>query len=561
MSRAESAADSGGPAGESRARSGRLRVPLTLLALGLAGAALVQYRKIPGSRRPAELFAQRFTLDVRRPLESWTIRIAPAGDLAAALAAESALSDADEPAPTGTLDPRVARAWSQAGSQRGAELAAARDLLLDAIAQRPGSAGHRLLLGRLALAQRREGEQPTRPETWNVPLHAAAAAAPGVDAVWGALSRAVLEDWPRLSSSARDDAKGVFRRGFLDPAVVTRDYAAARRHLGAQAGALLPDDMASLSAALHALDGRVEIRELFSLLKRLEQATREDRVRRLERIERLHALGQADRLRSAIEGFAVNHAAELSDDRTGRTQSARVLELWPEGNPGVWPSHTRAALVLYFLRGRERDVRPAALGRAAEGVGGVPAHLRADILLLNGEIAEAEKIARSVASIGNTDWTAYFVRLSRAHVSAGRPREAQEALTRIAFESSESCEVLLVRREVARALADAAEASALDQALFVLAEPVPPESPSSEASLSLCLPPERAGRGSFAVRVRSPGETIVAYGWDGGRSGVLHISREGLVRVPLPSSPGSRVFSVGRLYGENISLHEPWVGG
>jgi hypothetical protein len=543
------------PAGR---RSGVL---LAFLAAGLAAFSVVQYREIPASRRPAEAFARRFALDLRRPFEAWTIRISPAGDLAAAIAAESALSDAGDPPPGGTLDPRAARAWSRVASERQEELAAARGLLLDTLARRPGSAAHRLLLGRLALAER-DGRAPAPPpETWTVPLQAAASAAPGVDAVWGALSRATLEDWPRLPPGQRDDARRVFRRAFLDPAVVARDYPDARRHLGAAADSLLPDDMASLAAALDALGGRAEIPDLFALLQRLTQATREDRARRLQRIERLQALGQADRLRSAIEGFAVNHTPELSDDKTGRAQSARVLELWPDGHPGVWPSHARAALLVYFLRGREADVSPAALGRAVEALSGVPAHLRADVLLANGAIADAEKIARSVASIGDPDWTAYFVRLSRAHLDAGRPAEAQEALTRIAFESSESCEVLVARREVARALGEAAETAALDRALVLLSDPVPPEGLSAVASLSLCVAPERAGRGSFAVRVRSPGDTIVTYGWDGGRLGLLRVSREGLVRVPVPATPGARVFSVSRLYGENISLHEPRVTG
>jgi hypothetical protein len=42
---------------------------------------------------------------------------------------------------------------------------------------------------------------------------------------------------------------------------------------------------------------------------------------------------------------------------------------------------------------------------------------------------------------------------------------------------------------------------------------------------------------------------------------MLHVTREGLVRVSLPATPGNRVFSVTRLYGENVSLHEPRVSG
>ena len=549
------------PAAAGRPGRRRPSVGLALGAILLAAVSVAQYRKIPAARRPAELFARRFMLDVRRPLDAATIRIAPTGDLAAALAAESALSDVDAPAPTGTLGPEVARAWSRARSERGAELAAARGLLLDALPQRPESAAHRLLLGRLALAARKEEKQPARPETWNVPLRAAAAAAPGVDAVWGALSRAVLEDWPRLSSANRNDAKDVFRRAFLDPAVVSRDFGAARRHLGVEADSLLPDQISSLTSALDAVGGRAEIRELFSLVQRLERATREDRASRLQVIERLHERGEADRLRSAIEGFAVNHVAELSDDPLGRRQSARVLELWPEGSPGVWPSHARAALLVYFLRGRERDVPPAALARAVGGLSGVPAHLRAEVLLLNGEIPGAETIARSVASIGDTDWAPYFVRLSRAHLSAGRPREALEALTRLGLEAGGSCEVLLARRDVGRAVGDTSDASAAEQELLARSALVPLDVFSPEATVPLCVPPERAGRGSFSVQVRSPGETILAYGWDGGRSGILYLAREGLVSTTVPQTPGGRLFSVGRFYGENVSIARPRLAG
>lgn len=543
----------------------RVRTTLGIAALLLAAASVLQCRQTVAERRPAERFAREFTLDLRRPLEAETIRIAPSGDFAADIVADAALRDAEERPRLESQDPRLSRAWAASLSRKAEELGAARRLLLEALASRPGSATHRFLLGRLAFAESRiEGASSDSAwlERWRRPLRAAAAAGPGVDAVWGALSRAYLEAWPRLPPVDRGEARGIFRRAFFDSGVVSRDFLAVREALGPGADSLLPTDTSALSAAIDSLGGRAGVPATLALLNRLDRAKRLDRAAWLREIETLHRQGETERLLDACESFAAQNPAGHFDDPAGRREVARVLELWPGGHAGSWPDDRRAEIVRFFLAGREPDVGPPALGRALELLTGVPNSVRAEVHLLNGETGEAEELATTAGGAGELEWISYFLRLARVHLSRGQAAEAAEALARLAPAAREDCDAVLARRDLARALGDSSDAQSLDRRLAGLRAAAQPQRDwSSGENLSLCVTPEQIRDGTLTVEIEAESPAIVAYGWDGGRSGVVALSRVNRLNVPLPRAPGRRTFTIETAVGGPVRLGEARLTG
>ena len=117
------------------------RAPRTLAALaclGLAAASVFFFVRQRSERARPEAFVKRFGLDLRRPEEIGAMKFESESDLAAAIAVRAALSDIDAPVPS-----------VPAVRAREEEIAAARDLVLDAATTRPGWAYHRFLLGRL----------------------------------------------------------------------------------------------------------------------------------------------------------------------------------------------------------------------------------------------------------------------------------------------------------------------------------------------------------------------------------------------------------------------------
>jgi hypothetical protein len=218
--------------------------------------------------------------------------------------------------------------------------------------------------------------------------------------------------------------------------------------------------------------------------------------------------------------------------------------------------------VRFFLAGREADVRPSALGRALEFLSGVPDSVRAEVQVLNGETGEAEELAAAAGGAGESEWTSYFVRLARAYISRGQAGEAAEALARLAPAAREECDGVLARRDIARALGDSDDAQSLDQRLAGLrAAAQSQEDWSSSENLSLCVAPEDIRNGALTVEIEAKNPAIVAYGWDGGRSGIVALSRVNRLNVPLPRAPGRRIFTIETAVGGPVRLGEARLTG
>src|SRR5207253_10828369 len=133
-----------------------------------------------------------------------TARYAPAGDLSFAPLVSAALDDATAPTRIAGLPPERRRLWILSVETLGDEIAGARELMLRAIAVRPGWAYHELMLGQLAyVGARRAGLPIARRELWLAPLRAAAQAAPGDGGTWSSLAAALLEAWGALPEAER----------------------------------------------------------------------------------------------------------------------------------------------------------------------------------------------------------------------------------------------------------------------------------------------------------------------------------------------------------------------
>jgi len=475
----------------------------------------------------------------------------PAGDLASDVAVQAALRDF--PGSVAVEGPASRRPAVSAESlpRRDDELHAARDVMLDAIAVRPGWAYHRFLLGRVATAAAEHSEAPVpagRHELWAGPLRQAAAAAPGLDAIWVSLAGAYLDHWPELPPTMRAQATAVMRRAFLDWDFLSRGFSSALATLGPQkAVALLPETPHALEVAARALSREGNMQDAALLMARKDRAEREDRAADLRRIEQRYHFGDIRGLRIACLSWVSEHPPGDFDDSVGRAQAARVLELYPSDRGGSWRSDPRADLVRFFLNGRESQVKREALARALESLSGVPEAILARGKVLVADLEGAEELASKSQDLDSLDWVPYFVELARLELKRGRPRDAQRALARLAAGAREDCDVLLTRRDVARALRDSAELEAVEETLKrlrVRSHSVETEPGSLETALSFCLDPDWAKGRVLIVQIEVAAPAVLVYGWDGGRSGTLLASESStILRVPLTGLSG-RNFSV-----------------
>jgi len=479
------------------------------------------------------------------------MRLEPAGDLASDVVVQASLRDF--PGSAAVEGPASRRPASAAGppSRRDDELRAARDVMLDAIAVRPGWAYHWFLLGRVATAATEHAEAPVpvgRHELWAGPLRQAAAAAPGLDAIWVSLAGAYLDHWPELTPAMRAQATAVIRRAFLDWDFLSRGFSSALATLGPQkAVALLPETPHALEVAARALSREGNMQDAALLMARRDRAEREERAADLRRIEQRYHFGDIRGLRIACLAWVSEHPPGDFDDSVGRAQAARVLELYPSDRGGSWRSDPRADLVRFFLNGRESQVKREALARALESLSGVPEAILARGKVLVADLEGAEELASKSQDLDSLDWVPYFVELARLELKRGRPRDAQRALERLADGAREDCDVLLTRRDVARALRDRAELEAVEETLKrlrVRSHSVETEPGSPEAALSFCLDPDWAKGRVLIVQIEVAAPAVLVYGWDGGRSGTLLASESStILRVPLTGLSG-RNFSV-----------------
>ena len=466
-------------------------------------------------------------------------------DLAAAIAVRAALSDIAAPVPS-----------VPAVRAREEEIAAARDLVLDAATTRPGWAYHRFLLGRLVGAgeSARGPSAPAIPDTWATPLRLAAVGAPGADEIWSALGQTYLDNWQKLSSSQRSEAIPVLRRALQDPRFVSARFLALSAAVGRdEAMGLLPENPDLLRAAADSFSLQGDLTAVAALLGRLDAAQRKARARDLARIEGRFRARDQNGLRTACADWAADHPPPELDDPAGRTQAARVLELWPTDRGGPWEGDPRADLVRFFLEGRESAVSAETLSRTLAVLSDVPDHVAARVKLRAGDIEGAEELAGRPQNQGAPEWTLYYADLARLLLKQGHSREARGALDRLALAARDDCDALLARRDVARALGDQVELSMVGQRLAALrSSPRRQDSLLGGVTLSICVDPEQVGSPDLDLKLASKGPAIVRYGWGVGREGMIFVQNEGVVSVPLAGLSGWRDLTVQSVAGPAV---------
>lgn len=517
------------------ARKSRIagRVLFAALLLCMAAMAVLHYLRDQRLREPAEEFIRAFNIDDRRPMQARVIRNKPTADLTYEVAGDIAVNDSLGEIPLSRLDEASREIWMKDIGRIDEELAEAQRLLLGGLAERPGWAYHRSLLGVIDFI-RREGTD----QRWLQTLELAMKRSPADAYLKTFVGYATIDSWDNLDEAARARAGHIFRPGLADPDFVSNSYTAVVQLLGSEtAASLIPDLPDSLDAGIDALASEGEIVAAATLYVRWERAEWRKRLEDLDTIRRRSELNDADGLRQACDLWIRRHDVHAFDTDAGRQQAAEVLELCPS-TPARWTDRdSRGEIVRFFMSGRLNQVDPRIMERAIEGLSGVPATDAAAVALAAGDLYTAEELADSAGS-SPLSWTRFLVALARHRLEGGDAKEAAEVFARIAPSALRECEVAVIRQEIAAATGRADE---VEDGVFLQ---VYPSLFWSETGVPVCIDPEK-GYDRLAVFIDvKDSPALISYGFDGGRSRtrLLAPGRRQVV-LPLEKRTGRHLFS------------------
>lgn len=543
---------------EARPAFAGARFALAGAAAVLLGLAVLHQLHDSRGREAVERFFTEFTLDARRPELVATARVEATADLAKQVAVRAATLDVAGRTPLERLTPGQRELWMRSVRELPEEVAAARELALEAVAARPGWAFHALALAELVLADEwREPAGERRVAKWLAPARLAAAWAPAVPSAYALWGAAALERWPLLGEAERGAALGALERALEDDGFRRAALGAVVQVLGAGEGlALLPETPAALAVARQVLAATATFEEKVALEKRWREAERAERGRRAAEMAASLAAARADRATVAAYEFLQRHPVDLFDDAEGREQARTVLKAVGDGRPGAWRTDPRGRLVRWFLASPLRIDSGADLSRAASGLAGVTDGTRALLHLHADDDFAWRRIVSQTDTTGSSEWTPFYVERVRRELAAGSPAEAEGALAKVSRFDREQCEVLLVRRAVARAQQrglDLAALSALWPAAFPKVLDVAAWPAKGAGSLPVCVDPEWGDEARLVLTVRADEPTLAWWGWDGGREDVA-VVREGETELwfPLAGLHGLRTFSLGPVVGAGV---------
>jgi len=516
-------------------------------SLALAVLSIVQYAGDRAGRRGAIEFVSRYHVEERRPNDARAIRNARTSESAAEVAAEVAVNDAAGGVDLSGLGARERALWLENAGDLPAELRDVRPLVLSALRSRPGWPYLSALAGMTAyeLAARSVSGRPD-PASWLVPLQTAVAAAPGDFAIAAYTAGAILSPPALAPPHAGSEERSIFRTAMHDAAFVEQFLPALIGRAGHESAlALLPDEPASLRAALRVETARGDVSASAGLVRRLDAAEWQDRRRDLEEIERLRSLGDRHAVEQRCREWVRDHDPFAFDVPQAHAQAARVLQSWPPV-PGIWKSDPRRRLVTYLMA-RTRDPRVTeALARAVEALAGVPDPIRARAAAMAGDLYEAERIHRDSGGGTGFEWTPYLLAAARSSLASGDPETAVAALGRLAPAARRECDSLLVLREVAFAQGQR------DAALPVVRPAVFDPADWGRGSIVVCIDPLHDR--TLAVTLQTDAATLLQYGFDGARLGTLSLP-PGLtrLRVPLGGREGRHMFALQPFSGATVT--------
>lgn len=517
------------------------RVGASLLLLALMGVATGVRRENRRVQRRVEDSAREFHMEERRPETFETLHLVPAADLAADVLADAAINDSLGEVSLRDMTDSQRRIWLTSLLHIDEELEASRDILLDSVAARPGWAYHWSLLGQVeyALWRRHGMSGPLGKYAWIEPLRLGVLYAEGDIPNWAFLGGAYLESWPMLSSEDRRQALSALRFAARDPDFVRRDLTWARRLVGDGVMSLLPDDPASLSAAIQAFLSANLPTKAGMLVGRWEKSERVARLRDLAALKRRIQLGDFDGARTESRSWLNQHPFDDFADLKSIDQLMELVRLWPSGSQGEWTRDPRRELVLFFLEHPEYQVDGPSLARMVDSMAGVPFVIRAQAALRVDDLAEALRMQHDADAQGSFEWNPFVRDLARFYLQKGKLERARSALAQLSASSAEECDSrLLIQRVEQKASGE--ESFGVDQ-----------ESLNTNAvtavwrkagAAAVCLGPKT--QRSVEMRAASAQPVLVDVGWDGLRAATVLCKSSIWIRFSVPLSAGLHSFFV-----------------
>ena len=529
-------------------------------ALLLLVAALHEWADVRGRARVDRFFAE-FTLDRRRPELAGTAKVEGTADLAMLVAARAATLDLVGSTPLAGLDPELRELWLRSVTMLPEEAAAARELALDAVAARPAWAFHALTLAELVLSDEwRQPPEKRRGAPWLEAMRLAAAWAPAAAGIRESWAASALERWPVLSSPERTEATHVLRAAMRDEEFQRLALRAAADVLGApESLSLLPETAAALATARAVLAPTSSFGERADIEKRWVAAERLERRRAVADIVESLEAERGEKAAALAREYLQRHPVELFDDAEGRAQARTVLRAVGDGRPGSWSSDPRGSLLRWFLASPLRPGDGSGFVRASRGLTDVPDGVRALLCLHDGDERGWKRVLEASDTEGSSEWTPFFVELARRALARGAGGDAEVAAGRISRFDLGGCDVLLVRRSVARARQNGVELAQVEndfQAAFPQVLPVSAWPASGAGTLPVCVDPERDESSTLVVSAVTREPALLWWGWDGGREGTIRLDEAGEheLSFPLAGLRGRRAFSLGPLLGGGVSL-------
>lgn len=532
--------------------------------LVLLAVSILPYAELRSARARVWTIGTRHTLEQRLPWRLDETRKQASPEETFAIFADTALDDATQPVDLPNLSPEHQELWKENLFVLDEELESARDLMLDAIASRPGWDHTRMLLGQLEYARlRRRGRvaEPSEVARWDVPLTAALAAAPENDFAYTFLAGAYVETWGLLPDSVSPRVPAVLRKALRDSAFLARSVPALAALGGAEAVlGILPRDAQKLSQAFRALAASKAPLPLVAEVHALYREREEDeRVTGLDRLVERSRLADVPGLVTESNAYLAAHPPRELDTPRSRKAMARVVELWPAYVTVPWGGDGRTELIRYFLDGRTSEVDVTALSHLADGLANVPPEIRARLFALSGERYRLDRLRDSEEASGTLSWTGAFVAGARRALTLGKLEEAAEELRLVSSGARGECEVLLVRRDLAEAQAATSVRDSLSAELVKASPEIHlPAAWSASGSLSLCIDPARedAARRVARIEIAPAEEALVAWGWDGGRSSFQVVSGPTVIEVSLEGLSGRRALFFETLAGPRVEPGE-----
>jgi hypothetical protein len=179
---------------------------------------------------------------------------------------------------------------------------------------------------------------------------------------------------------------------------------------------------------------------------------------------------------------------------------------------------------------------------------GVPEPIRARAHLLGGDVEGAQTLFERSDSAGSFEWTPFLLDLASYRMAQGSYDAARSALEGLARAARDECDSVIVRRRLA------ALDGFNDRIVVPSTRAVPATGWSTTGSLSLCLDPDAAAVHQILTTIESPSPTLVAWGWNDGRHGILQLDAgRTAVRIATTGRAGRQTLFVRSLTGVKIT--------